>query len=89
LAFLRLPLSQSHTGTPAVLLDELDAGRFQGAANDVKRRTTWLAYCRLQLMDGNNADTCLPRELLLVPSKESACCSGLRRSDHEGEDCQK
>jgi hypothetical protein len=67
----------------AVLVDELDAGRFERTSNDLKRRTTWLTYSGLELMHRDNADACLPRQLLLVPSKEAACCSALCWRDHK------
>ena len=33
-----LPLSQPHPGAPAVFLDELDSGRFQGVLQPLSRR---------------------------------------------------
>jgi hypothetical protein len=38
-----LPLSQSYAWPAAVLVDELDAGGFEGAPDDVKRRAPRLA----------------------------------------------
>ena len=38
-----LPLAEAHTGATAVPVDELDAGGFQGPANDVERRPRGLS----------------------------------------------
>ena len=80
---LRLPLSQPHPGTAAVFVDELDAGRFKGAPNDVKRRVTRLTYPSFQLVHSHDAHFRAPREFLLVPTKQSAGCSALSWCDHK------
>ena len=84
LAFLVLPLAQPYPRAATILVDELDARRFDRASNDLKRRTSWLTHSCLELMYRDNADACVLRQFLLVPSKEAACCSALCWRDHEG-----
>ena len=84
----RLPLFSAACaaapGAAAAFVDELDAGCFEGAPNDVKRRAAWLTYPGFKLVHGYDADARAPRELLLVPSKQSAGRPALTRRDHSG-----
>jgi len=84
LASLQLPLAQPHPGAAAVFVDKLHAGRFEGASNDIKRRAARLTHAGFKLMHGYDADARAPRELLLVPSKQSAGRPALTRRDHSG-----
>ena len=48
ISFAAFPLTETHAKTPAVLVDELNAGRFEGAAD---RRVVYLR----RLFDGNSS----------------------------------
>jgi hypothetical protein len=81
---LSLTIAQAHTRATAVLVDEFYAGRLECSPNNIKCRGPRLTACSLKLMDGHNANTCLFRELILAPRKQTASCSALFRCKHEG-----
>jgi hypothetical protein len=80
-AFLR-QLLQSDAWPSAILVDEFDAGRFKGSADDVESRVARLAEPCLQLMHGHDANGGMVGEILLAPLKESPCGPTLRWRDH-------
>jgi hypothetical protein len=84
LFFLQCALAQPHPRAAAVFVDELNAGRFEGPPNDIKRRAARLTCAGFKLMHGYDADARAPGEILLVPSKQSAGRPALTRRDHSG-----
>jgi hypothetical protein len=57
-SFLRsfvVGLSQSDACSPAIFIDELDAGFFECLANDLKRRAARLVYSALKLTNRDNS----------------------------------
>jgi hypothetical protein len=62
-------LSKSNTGTPAVFIDELDAGILKGASYDLKGRASRLAPFLFELVDSHDADVRAISQVLLAPAK--------------------
>jgi hypothetical protein len=59
----------------AVIVDELDAGRFQTAVDNFKRRAARLAQSCFELAHRHDTHACA--ECLLAPTKQAARCSAL------------
>ena len=62
-------LSKSDTRSPAVLVDELDAGILKGASYDLKGRASRLAPLLFELVDSHDADVRAISEILLAPAQ--------------------
>jgi hypothetical protein len=75
-------LSQTHTGPPAILIDEIDAGGLHSAFNYLESCSTRFAQPRLDLTNGDDSNSGSVCKLLLGPIEESSSCPALRRSDH-------
>jgi hypothetical protein len=78
-----LTLAETDPRAAAVLIDELDAGGFERASNDLKCGAAWLTSCRLKLMHGHDAHARPLRKLLLAPCKKATGCPALSWGDHE------
>jgi hypothetical protein len=63
-----LTLLQADARSTAILVNELDAGSFEGIFDDLKSCRTRLGRARLKLMHGYNSDASLIREVLLLPT---------------------
>jgi hypothetical protein len=61
--------SKADTGTAAVLVDEFDAGQFEGSPHNIKCRATRLAPLLFELMDSHDADARAISQVLLAPAK--------------------
>jgi hypothetical protein len=62
-------LSKSNTRSPAVLVDELDAGILKGASYDLKCGPSRLAPLLFELVDSHDADVRSISQVLLAPAK--------------------
>jgi hypothetical protein len=49
-------LSKPHSGTTAVLIDELDAGQLEGSSHNIQGRATRLTSVLFELVDNHDAD---------------------------------
>jgi hypothetical protein len=72
-----MAFSQSHPGTSAVLVDELDASYFECPTNRLEGRAAWLARACFELMHGHYSHLSVVRECLLAPFQEAARCPAL------------
>jgi hypothetical protein len=77
LATRPLGLAQTHSRASAILVDELDAGRLQGASNYFKGRAARLAQPGFQLMHRHDPNGGMVGKILLTPVKEGTCGSTL------------
>jgi hypothetical protein len=82
LPFFLLALAQPHARSAAVLVDELDAGGFECAPNDIQSCTTRLTNPDLELVHGYNADARRAREILLAPTDQASGGPALGWGEH-------
>jgi hypothetical protein len=75
---LRNGLTQSHTCATAILIDENDAGLFEGPSYYFQSRPSRLTSAALQLMDRNSANAGAFGEFMLAPAQKASCRSALR-----------
>ena len=69
-------------GASAVFIDELDAGKFQGAWNDIQRCAPWLTCTALWLMDSDGSDPSMTGQVPFAPAHRSpSAASGRRDQD--------
>jgi hypothetical protein len=61
-------LAEAHPAAAAVLIDEVDAGLFKRAPNDVECCMAGLTSSRFKLMHRHEANTRFCREILLAPT---------------------
>ena len=61
------PLPKSHSRSSPILIDEIDAGTFEGAPDYFKRGTPGLARPGLHLVHSHNPKTRFICEILLAP----------------------
>jgi hypothetical protein len=73
---------KTKTRSAAILLDEIDAGRFERLANDLQRRPSRFASSGFELMNRDNPDPSRVGKILLAPRQETTRCSALGRIDH-------
>jgi hypothetical protein len=76
--------TQSNTRPAAVLVDEFDAGSFQGLPHNNQRCTSRFGRTGLDLSNSHDTDPRLASEILLAPIEQAACCPALCRCDHRG-----
>ena len=77
-----MPFSLPHAGATTVLVDELDAGRFESSGYNFDRRPTWVVSSCFELPNGYYADPRLSRQFCLAPIEEAARRPALSRRDH-------
>jgi hypothetical protein len=77
--FVFCGFSQAHSGTTPVLVDEFDAGGFQGSTNRevIRSRHRSLTINEFSTSDGCNPDRGLTREILSAPSNQRPSSSDL------------
>jgi hypothetical protein len=80
--FQPLVLAKSDARATAVLVDEFDAGTFQGLSQHNQRCTSRFGYTGFYLSNSHDTDPGLISEILLAPIKEAARCPALCRRDH-------
>ena len=61
-------LSKAYSPAPAVLVDELDAGRFESSPNGMESQPPRLMSTRLKLAHRNDTNQCGLREFCLTPA---------------------
>jgi hypothetical protein len=76
-SFFLLSFLQPHSRPTAVLIDELDACRFECATNRLEGRAARLACTGFQLMDGHYPHLSAVSQFLLIPFQQAARCSAL------------
>jgi hypothetical protein len=79
-------LAKPEARSPSILINELDAGRFESTPDDIDGRATWFAYARFELMHGHDSDSSGLRKIQLTPAQESSSRSTLGRCDHASHD---
>jgi hypothetical protein len=62
-------LSKTDTRAATVLVNELDAGQFEGSPHNIKCRATRLAPFLFELVDSHDSDACAISQVLLAPAK--------------------
>ena len=70
-------LTKAHAGTPAVFVDEFDAGVLESTPNDFEGGAARLSRSRLKLMDRHLAYTRGRCEILLAPFEKTPRCPAL------------
>ena len=73
-----LALSETHTGAPAILVDEFDTCAFERSPNYLNGRPTRVSYPCLKLTHGNDPNASMVCQVLLAPIQEATCGSALR-----------
>jgi hypothetical protein len=66
-------LPQSHPWPAAILGDELDAGRLEGASQRLKSYAARLARATLETVDRVDTDSSFRREFSRIPAERRAC----------------
>jgi hypothetical protein len=75
-------LAEPDARPASVLIDELNAGRFESTPDDIDGRAARLARTSFKLMHGYDRDSSALCKIGLIPPQESACRSTLPGCDH-------